>query len=132
MCYNTICYNRAMPENIYLQAEELKEKIANDPRVISLNEIEKRMNESEEVMALTYKKDMAAVDYSDTLNHFPEDSKEAKEALKKLHEAKLNLDNHPLVKEYLKAYKEVRELYQNINEIVFGNFSSNLCPKENK
>ena len=121
-----------MPENIYLQAEELKEKLTNDPRIISLNEIEKRMNESEEVMALTYKKDMAAVDYSDTLNHFPEDSKEAKEALKKLHEAKLNLDNHPLVKEYLKAYKEVRELYQNINEIVFGNFSSNLCPKENK
>lgn len=121
-----------MPENIYLQAEELKEKLTNDPRIISLNEIEKRMNESEEVMALTYKKDMAAVDYSDTLNHFPEDSKEAKEVLKKLHEAKLNLDNHPLVQEYLKAYKEVRELYQNINEIVFGNFSSNLCPKENK
>ena len=121
-----------MSNNIYLQAEELKEKLEKDPRVLLLNKLEKEMNENEEVMTLSYKKDMAAVDYSDTLNHFKEDSKEAKEALKKLHEAKLNLDNHPLVQQYLKAYQEVRELYQSINEIVFGNFSSNLCPKEDK
>ena len=51
-------------------------------------------------------------------------------ALKELHEAKLNLDNHPLVREYLNAYAEVRELYGEINEILFSNFASNLCPKE--
>ena len=119
-----------MSEDIYLKAEQLKKEISNDPRVIRLNELEKEMNDSEEVMALAYKKDMAAVNYSDILNHFSNESKEAQEALKVLHQAKLDLDNHPLVKKYLKAYKEVRELYGDINEILFSNFSASLCPRD--
>ena len=119
-----------MEENIYLKAEKLKELLNQDERVIRLNELEKKMNENEEVMALAYQKDVAATNYSDILNHFSDDSKEAKEALKKLHEAKLKLDNHPLVREYLSSYKEVRELYEEINSILFSNFNSNLCPKE--
>ena len=119
-----------MSEDIYLKAEQLKKEISNDPRVIRLNELEKEMNESEEVMALAYKKDMAAVNYSDILNHFSNESKEAQEALKVLHQAKFDLDNHPLVKQYLKAYKEVRELYGDINEILFSNFSASLCPRD--
>ena len=38
-------------------------------------------------MSLAYKKDMASVNYSDVLNHFSEESEEAKKALKELHEA---------------------------------------------
>lgn len=121
-----------MENELYLKAEEIKELLEQDDRVVLLNKLEKEMNDNEEVMALAYKKDMAAVNYSDTLNHFSEDSKEAKEALKKLHEAKLELDNHPLVRSYLKAYSEVRELYENINNILFANFNTNLCPKEKK
>ena len=119
-----------MDKDIYLKAESLKELLEKDPRIIKLNELEKKMNEDEEVMSLAYKKDMASVNYSDVLNHFSEDSEAAKKALKELHEAKLKLDNHPLVKEYLSAYVEVRELYEQINEILFANFSSNLCPKD--
>ena len=33
------------------------------------------------------------------------------------------LDNHPLVKSYLKAYSEVRDLYFQINEILFNDLS---------
>ena len=123
---------KVMNEEIYQKAETLKEMLENDPRIIRLNEAEKRMDESEEVMALAYKKDMAAVKYSDTLNHFKEDSKEAQNALKELHEAKYNLDSHPLVKDYLKAYKEVRELYDEINQILFSSFKVDLCPKEKR
>ena len=93
-----------MDKDIYTKAENLKELLEKDPRIIKLNELEKKMNDDEEVMALAYKKDMAAVNYSDVLNHFSEESPEAHKALKELHEAKLNLDNHPLVREYLKAY----------------------------
>ena len=121
-----------MNEEIYQKAELLKEMLDNDPRVIRLNELEKRMDESEEVMALAYKKDMAAVKYSDILNHFKEDSIEAQLALKELHQAKYDLDSHPIVKDYLKAYKEVRELYDEINKILFSSFSIELCPKEKK
>ena len=119
-----------MNKDIYLKAENLKELLEKDPHIIKLNELEKKMNEDEEVMSLAYKKDMAAVNYSDILNHFSEESEEAKKALKELHQAKLNLDNHPVVKEYMKTYVEVRDLYNEINEILFANFSSNLCPKE--
>ena len=119
-----------MEENIYSKAEKLKKLLDEDERIIRLNELEKKMNNNEEVMALAYQKDTRAVEYSDILNHYSEDSNEAKEAMKKLHEAKLNLDSHPLVQEYLSSYKEVRELYSQINEILFANFNGNLCPKE--
>ena len=115
---------------IKLNTKKLKESLNNDQRIIRLNELEKKMDENEEVMALAYKKDMASIEYSDALNHYPENSEEVQKALQKLHESKLNLDNHPLVKEYLVAYKEVRELYAKINEILFSNFAAELCPKE--
>ena len=121
-----------MEKEIYQKAMSLKEMIDNDERIINLSRIEKEMENNEEVMALSYKKDLTSTKYSDILNYYSEDSEEAKKALKELHEAKLNLDNHPLVKEYLKAYKEVRELYQSINEILFSNFNANLCPKGDK
>lgn len=120
----------SMDEKIYLQAQELKETISKDSRIIHLNELEQKMNNNEEVMALAYKKDMAALEYGDLLNHFSEESDEVKTALKKLHNAKLELDNHPLVKDYLKAYKEVRDLYGEINSVLFSNFAADLCPKE--
>ena len=116
--------------DVYQEADLLKERINSDPRVKLLNELDKKMNEDEEVMSLAYQKDVAASFYSDILNHYPSDSKEAEEALKKLHDAKYKLDSHPLVKEYLKAYQEVRKLYEEINEILFANFSASLCPKE--
>lgn len=119
-----------MENDIYLQAEKLKDSLKADSRVIHLEKLEKKMNENEEVMLLAYKKDVAASEYSDTLNHFSDDSEEVKKARQKLHEAKTDLDMHPLVKEYLAAYKEVRELYDEINEVLFGGFTANLCPKE--
>lgn len=119
-----------MEENIYLKAENIKKLIDNDERVILLNKLEKEMNENEEVMALAYKKDMAATEYGDALNHYSEDSEEVKKLLEKLHAAKLALDNHELVKKYMLAYKEVRDLYLEINRIIFGDFAANLCPKD--
>ena len=119
-------------KDIYSLSYELKELLANDERVILLDKLEKEMNDNEEVMALAYKKDVAATKYSDVLSHFSDDSEEAKKALKELSIAKEALNNHPLVKQYLKAYADVRDLYLQINEVLFSNFAPNLCPKENK
>ena len=80
------------------------------------------MNADKEVMLLAYKKDMASVEFDDALKHFGENSNEAKEALKKLHEAKYNLDSHPVVKEYNNAYKEVRLLYEHVSKELFGEY----------
>ena len=108
-----------MNERLYSSLISLKETLQNDERVILLNEIEKRMESDEEVMRLSYLKDNAAMEYNDALKHFKEDDPFVKEKQSRLYEAKYNLDSHPLVKQYNKAYQEVRLLYEHINEEIF-------------
>ena len=106
--------------DIYSLSYELKDLLNCDERIVLLNDLEKKMNENEEVMALAYQKDLAVNEYSDALNHFASDSEEVKKAQHNLHLKKEALDNHPLVREYLKAYSEVRDLYYQINDILFS------------
>ena len=113
-------------DDIYSLSYELKDLLTNDPRIIRLNELEKKMNENEEVMALAYQKDVSATEYSDALNHFAKDSEEVKKAQHNLHTKKEALDNHPLVRDYLKAYSEVRDLYFELNDILFSRLNLNM------
>ena len=113
-------------DDIYSLSYELKDLLTNDPRIIRLNELEKKMNASEEVMTLAYQKDVAVSEYSDALNHFARDSEEVKKAQHNLRIKKEALDNHPLVKDYLKAYSEVRDLYYQLNDILFSNLNLNM------
>lgn len=117
-------------EDIYSLSYELKDLLANDKRVLLLNELEKKMNEDETVMALSYQKDVAVSEYNDALNHFPEGSEQVKKAQHNLHLKKEALDNNPLVREYLKAYSEVRDLYFNLNDILFSNLSIHMKEKK--
>lgn len=112
-----------MVSNIYLLAGELKDLLDNDERIIRLNKLENELNNNEEVMALSYQKDLAVSSYSDALNHYANNSPEIKKYQHELFVKKEALDNHPLVKEYLKAYSEVRDLYFQINEILFNDLS---------
>lgn len=110
-------------DNILLEKLlSLKKELENDSRVLLLEELEQKMNADKEVMLLAYKKDMASVEFDDALKHFGENSHEAKQALKKLHEAKYYLDSHPVVKEYNNAYKEVRLLYEHVSKELFGEY----------
>ena len=119
-----------MIDGTYKIAEELKVALENDPRVIRLNELEKELNNSQEVILLAMKKDQANNDYNDILRHFSKESEEAIKYQRILYEAKKALDEHPLVKEYNATYKEVRELYSQISDILFSSFNASLCPKE--
>lgn len=118
-----------MVSNIYLLAGELKDLLDNDERLIRLNKLENELNNNEEVMALSYQKDLAVSAYSDALNHFANGSEEIKKYQHELFLKKEALDNHPLVKSYLKAYSEVRDLYFQINEILFNDLSLHLKEK---
>ena len=114
-----------MNEKIYNLAKELKELIDNDSRIKKLNELEKKINDDHEVMVLAYQKDVAASEYSDILKIYSEDSKEAKEKRMKLVEAKTKLESHPLVKEYNKAYVDVKFMLLEINRILFKDYRGN-------
>ena len=129
MSFTKLVYNQVM-QDIYSLSYELKELLSQDERVVLLNKLEKEMNNNEEVMALAYQKDLAISNLSDAINHFGENSEEAKKAQHELFLRKEALDNHPLVRDYLKAYQEVRELYFNLNDILFSNL--NLHMKEHK
>ena len=119
-----------MNQDIYNLAYELKDLLANDERITLLNALEEKMNNDREVISLAYQKDMACLNYSDALNHYAEDAKEVKDAQRELYEKKLALDNNQIVRDYLKAYSSVRDLYSEINAILFSGL--NLKLKEHK
>ena len=115
-------YNNLMDIKITNKCSELRDTIKNDPRIIALEDIDKRMSDNKEVMALAYRKDVAVDEYNDAVRHFGEEHEITIKARQKLYEAKKELDLHPLVKEYNKAYAEVRLLFKEINDILFDDF----------
>jgi cell fate (sporulation/competence/biofilm development) regulator YlbF (YheA/YmcA/DUF963 family) len=120
-----------MKKNIYLDVYNLKEVLTNDPRIIHLNELEKRMNNDDSVMALAYQKDIASSRYGDMLNIYSnEEVDEVKNARNALIKAKSLLYMHPLVREYLDAFQIVRAIYRDINKNIFALMDTDMCPQE--
>ena len=112
-----------MNQKLAEKALELKEKINTCPEVIELERLNKLLNEDEEVMKLSYRKDVCATKYEDAVKYFGLESDEAREAQKGLYQAKLELDTNELVKAYNKQYKKVRKIYDKINEEIFNPFN---------
>lgn len=112
-----------MNEKIAEKAAKLKAEIESLPEVKELERLNKLLNENEEVMKLSYRKDSCALKYEDAVRFFGDKSDEAKSAQKALYQAKLELDTHELVKAYNEAYKKVRKIYDKINEEIFNPFN---------
>ena len=115
-------YNVSMDEKIFFLTDELKKEMDKDPRFLRLQEVEERMNNDEEVMRLAYQKDLKSDHYNDLLKIYDDKHPLVVSARKELVEAKANLESHPLVKEYLNAYKEVKMLLYKVNDILFSDF----------
>lgn len=113
-----------MNNALYEELCKLRDQIKNDPRFITLHELDEKLNQDEEVMKLAYQKEMAIVAYEDALNHYGKNSEELKKAQQNLAKCKLNLDNHPLVKEYYLALQKVREMDRKVNEKLFDEFQT--------
>ena len=111
-----------MDEQIYTLTKKLKFALDNDERIIVLNNIEKEMNDNEEVMALAYRKDLASDEYNDLLKIYDENHPSVAAAKERLYLAKKRLDEHHLVKRYLEAFREVKLLLFEVNKILFDDF----------
>ncbi len=105
---------------IYSLANKLHDSLHNDERVKTLEALEKELNDSYEVYTLSQKKDEALSDYERFKKIYPLESEELKPFLLNLKKCKEELNNHPLVAKYLKAYSEVRDLYFEVDQILFG------------
>lgn len=115
-----------MDIKLFELSQNLKNEMNNDSRFILLNKLEKEISNNEEIMALAYKKDVASTYYSDLLKIYKDDSKEVELARKNLYEAKKALDSYPLIVEYNKAYSEVKKIFDNINSLLFKDFSGHM------
>ncbi len=102
--------------------EELKKALDSDPRTIRLNELEKKLYDDSHLLELAKKKDDLERQYNSLLSYMDKDSQEAKAVEKALYEAKLEMDSYPLAKEYSEAFVEVRDIYMQIDDILFGQY----------
>ena len=109
-----------MEDRLYFLASEINDSLRNHPLVIELNKKEKELNDSFEVYNLSKKKDEMMDIYLANKENCGEDSEVTIESLKAAKKAKEELNNHPLVKEYLSIYSKVRDLYMEIDDIVLG------------
>lgn len=96
-------------EDIHEKIRRLREVLINRKEVIRWNQIEKEMEEDETILKLANEFAVAQSEYNACLNHFDVDDEESRAYSKKLYEAKLRLDNHPLIKEYYECFHEVNE-----------------------
>lgn len=111
-----------MNSTLYEEVCKLRDQMKSDPRFLLLKEMDEKLNNNEEVMKLSYQKEMAIVAYEDALNHYGKNSPELQKAQQNLAKCKLNLDNHALVKEYYLALQKVREMDRKVNQKLFDDF----------
>jgi len=111
-----------MDERIYNLAVNINEELNKNEDVLLLNEIEKKMNDSYEVYSLSNKKDEALEKYVSNKELYGEDHDITINSRNVLKKAKEDLQNHPLVKEYLEVYSRVRNLYLEIDDILLGEY----------
>lgn len=121
-----------MEEEIFESLSQLRDALNNDERIKKLNELEEKMYQNEEIIALAKRKNALEDEYGLVLSYTDINSDEAKKIQKALYEAKLQLDSQPLVKEYNESFIKIRDLYMQIDDIIFGPFREKTLSSEVK
>ena len=120
----SVCHLNVLREySCCIKAKELNEELNKNSDVVLLNELDKKLNDSYEVYQLSNKKDEALERYISLKKIYNEDNEKVVAARLELKKAKEELNNYPLVKEYLEVYSRVRDLYLQINKILLDDFS---------
>lgn len=109
-----------MNEKLLNDLFELKECILNSLEYRDVILKNKILEESDEVKILSYKKDMAILNYEDSLKYYPKNSLEVLNEEKNMAKAIYNLNNHKLVKEYNAAFAKLSNIYKDINFELFS------------
>jgi cell fate (sporulation/competence/biofilm development) regulator YlbF (YheA/YmcA/DUF963 family) len=102
----------------------LKEELEADDRVKRLNQLDAALNQDQSLIQLTEKYHQAQANYQAMWESYGDDSPHLLRARAELHQVKTQVDTNPLVRDYLKAYGQVREIYQRIQQTIFLPFKS--------
>lgn len=111
-----------MNEKILNDILNLKKALQSSEEYKNLMLKNKELENSDEAKILSYKKDMAILNYEDALKHFDKNSKEVLEKEKDMAEAIYNLNHLKVVEEYNKAFDEYNIYINKINEECFSFF----------
>lgn len=107
-----------------LETLELINKLGNDIKstqiYINFKAISDKVESSDEIKILSYKKDLAIMEYEDALNHYGKNSEETLKASKNMSEAIYKLNSHPLVKEYNIKLSLLNALLKEVDKELFG------------
>ena len=112
-----------MDSRLIIELENLKDDIKNSEEYKEFLIKEKELENNEEVQLLSYKKEMAIVEYEDSLKHFAENSDEVKKAKNKLNQAITLLNSHKIVIEYNKALTKLNILLSEVEREIFGDLN---------
>ncbi len=112
-----------MDSKLLIELENLKDDIKNSLEYKEFIVCEKELEESEEVQILSYKKEMAIVNYEDSLKYFKEDSDEVKAAKDKLNQAISLLNSNEIVIKYNKALTKLNILLKEVEQEIFGDLN---------
>lgn len=116
-----------MNEKLYSKIDRLNEALKKSLLYKKMIKAENQMNESEEVKSLAKIKDEALNKYNEMVYLNGPSSIENEKYLKELHLSKKKLEEHKLVKKYLKYYSKYHFLLIEINMILFKDFKRELC-----
>jgi hypothetical protein len=105
-------------------ARDLKETLEQDQRVVLLNQLDHLLNQNQTLLALSETYQRAQANYQSMWESYGDESPHLLRARAELHQVKVQVDSHPLVRDYLKAYGQVREIYQTIQQKIFTPFKS--------
>ena len=105
-------------------AQQLKETLEADSRVVLLTDLDQKLNQNQHLLMLTEQYQNAQKNYQSMWESYGDESPHLLRARSELHQVKILVDTNPLVRDYLKAYGQVREIYQTIQQKVFSPFKS--------
>ena len=111
-----------MDEHIYTLAYKLQQLIINSELLKRFSELDNELTNSFDVYMLSQQKDRCIDKYSRLKDALGEDNEETILALKEAQNAKEKLNNFPLVKEYLRVYSQVRDLYLEVDNILLSDY----------
>ena len=102
--------------------EDLCSALESDERVLAMQKAEEALSEQETLRPLVLAAQQAREDYLRVRLECGEDSEEAKTSLKRLHQAKEAMDEHPFAREYSLRLAELNALYRAIDDLLFGTY----------
>lgn len=111
-----------MEEFIVNAIDSLAKALKADPRIKKLDAIEAKLSSSSDLVEKEKRLRAEEESYSFCLSYSKNDKKKLESAEKSLYLAKKNLDEDPLAIEYSDAYIAVRDLYMEIDDIIFSPF----------